>query len=131
MSLEDEEFLGTDNRSGQGGQSLYVTWDAEESHDNVLYIAWQGARWSGGGDLFIYLDVDTSVPPNPDPNGTTTGYSYGYTQTYTLPFRADYVLWIEDGETWGLKEWSAGESAWVTFRIEPHTNPVLKPKMQI
>lgn len=36
MSLEDEEFLGTDNRSGQGGQSLYVTWDAEESHDNVL-----------------------------------------------------------------------------------------------
>lgn len=71
------------------------------------------------------------MPPNPDPNGTTTGYSYGYTQTYTLPFRADYVLWVEDGETWGLKEWSAGESAWVTFRIEPHTNPVLKPKMQI
>jgi len=113
--IEDEELLGTDNRSGQGGQSFYVTWDAEEGHDNVLYIAWQGARWNGGGDLFVYLDVDTSLPPGPDPDGTTIGYSYGYTQTYTLPFKADYVLWVEDGETWGLKEWSG--SAWVTATL--------------
>lgn len=103
--IEDEEFLGSDNRAGQGDQSFYVTWDADNK--DVLYLAWQGARWASDGDLFIYLDTDAG--------GTATGYAYGYTQTYTLPFSADYLLWVEDDETWGLRHWSG--SAWVTVTL--------------
>ncbi len=105
-------LLGADRRidrrqsSGRGAeQRLYGTWDHQ-----ALRLAWTGADWSGGGDLFLYLDT---VPGGT--STTFTPYTVPVSDTLvTLPpaLQADVLIWVQDSSTAGLLRWD--ESAWIT-----------------
>jgi hypothetical protein len=106
--------LGADRelaRYAQSGQALngiqrfYTTWNTD-----TLRLAWTGANWNSDGDLFIYF--------NTAPGGTHVAYDpYASTSVITLPVQggqpldADYLVWVEDGDTVTLMHWSG--SAWV------------------
>ena len=80
-SLSDwssDELLGIRNT-----KSAYLTWD-----NNSLYIAYSGTDFGVESDFFIYFDTIPSSGTN------ITKDWYGRHQ---LPFYADYLFWIENG----------------------------------
>lgn len=82
-------------------QKLYATWN-----DEALRLAWTGANWNTGGDLFAYLNVR--------PGGATAAFdpfSETPSGTILLPdgMAADYLVWVRDSATALLLEWNGGE----------------------
>ncbi len=77
---------------------FYISWNATH-----LFLGWNGTIWAGSGDLMIYL------------NTTNGGSAQGmdWSGVHTLPFSADYLFWIEDGNAgcFGLKKY---EASWVS-----------------
>ena len=74
-----------------------ISWN--ETH---LFIGWNGTSWTNSGDLMLYF------------NTTNGGSSQGvdWSGVHTLPFQADYLFWIEDGNAgcFGLKRY---ENGWI------------------
>jgi flagellin-like protein len=67
---------------------MRVTWDS-----NFMYIALVGPTF-GLTDGMLYLDTGAG--------GSSTGDNWHV--THTLPFEADYMLWIEDLNNWGIRK---------------------------
>jgi hypothetical protein len=90
-----------------GTQRFYATWntaDGFEATTDTLRLEWTGADWTTDGDLFIYLDTapgGTSVVH--DPYGS--GVSINLPAEGGQPMTADYLVWVEDGETAKLMAW--------------------------
>jgi len=85
------ELMGTQN-----GHSLYITWN-----DTHIFIGYTGCDFGGYGDLFIYFDsVNGGSNQTADWNGV-----------HTLPFYADYVFCVEDGNYYDLRYWNGTD--WV------------------
>ena len=70
------------------GAHMRVTWDA-----NFMYIMLAGPTFSLTDGMF-YLDTTAG--------GSSTGDNWHV--THTLPFEADYMLWIEDLNNWGVRK---------------------------
>ena len=70
------------------GAHMRVTWDA-----NFMYIALVGPTFSLTDGMF-YLDTTAG--------GSSTGDNWHV--THTVPFEADYMLWIEDLNNWGVRK---------------------------
>ena len=72
-------LLGRDRRSARmsglsnkPAQQLYASWDQK-----ALRLAWTGANWGAGGDLYIYLDTgaggtNETFSPHPVPETAST-----------------------------------------------------------
>lgn len=79
----DRSVMGLDTRNGEAGDTLHVYWDT-----TFLYIAFDGFD-AANQDFFVAADI----------NGDATGTDYadpwngGY---HFLPFKADYLLTVED-----------------------------------
>ncbi|HQI84959.1 MAG TPA: tandem-95 repeat protein [Anaerolineae bacterium] len=105
-------------------QALYASWDTE-----ALRLAWTGADWRTGGDLFIYLDTrdgGTSMLFNPYEAPAPTIYLPGVTPTSTVgAMAADYLVWVRDTDTALLLEWQGDYWDWVMtldgsqYRFQP------------
>ncbi len=81
--------------SGDGTNDMMVTYI--EGDD--LYIGLTGEDFTAS-DALIYLSVDGS--------GSSTGYNLG--GAHTLPYQANYVLWIDDADNYAL--YSYGFLGW-------------------
>ena len=88
------EWLDDDTRP-VNTQSLYATWDADNS-----FTAWQGADWATDGTMWLYYDLWDSA-------GTTMPVS----GTVTLPFEAEYAV-SYDGNN--ISSWEFESGAWTT-----------------
>lgn len=95
------------SRTAEGGaglraeQRLYTTWG-----EAALRMAWDGADWSGDGDLFVYLDTAAG--------GATAAHNpFGAPATIALPagLGADWLLWVRERDTAELLRWDG--AAWV------------------
>jgi hypothetical protein len=85
-------------------QALYVSWNADN-----LRLTWSGANWDGDGDLFIYLDTG--------PGGAGAAYN-PYADALPavgLGITANYLLWVEDGDTATLLNWNG--ATWVVDTV--------------
>ncbi|MFH1632590.1 MAG: LamG-like jellyroll fold domain-containing protein [Chloroflexota bacterium] len=95
--------LGIDRRANRiygniPAQELFASWNA-----GALRLAWIGGNWYADGDLFLYLDTAAG--------GTNQVYDpFGATYDITLPdgMLADYLVWVQDGETASLLHWEGG-----------------------
>jgi FlaG/FlaF family flagellin (archaellin) len=81
--------------SGDGTNDMLVTY----IEGDKLYIGLTGEDFSNS-DALIYLSVDGS--------GNSTGYNLG--GAHTLPYQANYVLWIDDDANFAL--YSYGFLGW-------------------
>ena len=121
-------------------QKFYATWNSDPSTGSgqALRLAWEGANWDYEGDLFIYLDTTsggattlynpytatmtgtTIYLPGNFPSVDTSGWpefeQIRHTQLITPllseAMQADYLVWVEDGDTATLMTWNG--SAWIT-----------------
>lgn len=87
-------LVGTDN-----SVSLYTYWDT-----NFLYIGIQGIDLAGtGGDFFVAIDTDGF-------NGGSYQSSVWDNRTHYMPFKADYILCIDNGSYQAVRKWTG--SSW-------------------
>ena len=107
-------FNAPDSAALKAVQRFFLSWD-----ETALRLAWTGADWNSNGDLYIYLD--TAV------GGTSEAHNpYGDGVTITLPSEngeqldADYLLWVEDGQTVTLLSWDG--TAWIVDQVVPAAN---------
>ena len=70
------------------GAHLRVTWDS-----NYMFMSLVGPTFVTTDGLF-YMDTA--------PGGSSTGYNWH--SQHTLPIKADYMLWMEDLNNWGLRK---------------------------
>jgi hypothetical protein len=70
------------------GAHLRVTWDS-----NYMFMSLIGPTFVTTDGLF-YMDTG--------PGGSSTGYNWH--SQHTLPIKADYMLWMEDLNNWGLRK---------------------------
>jgi hypothetical protein len=70
------------------GAHLRVTWDS-----NYMFMSLIGPTFVTTDGLF-YMDTA--------PGGSSTGYNWH--SQHTLPIKADYMLWMEDLNNWGLRK---------------------------
>jgi len=80
------------NQQTQGAQVWYMTWD-----NTNLYVGVSNANTAEG--TVMYFDTDVLAPINSgvNANGTLIGQAYDNTNFANLPFRADLVLYVNNG----------------------------------
>jgi flagellin-like protein len=84
----DDMMPGAVAVNASTGAHMRVTWDS-----NFMYIALIGPTF-GLTDGMLYLDTGAG--------GSSSGDNWHV--THTLPFEADYMLWIEDLNNWGIRK---------------------------
>lgn len=98
-------------------QRLFMSWDSSN-----LRLTWSGANWNDSGDLQIYLDAGSGGATTPDGGAA-----------FVLPFAADYLLWVEDDDSAGLRQWDGAAwsdvAGWPAadgsqFRIDARLDPM-------
>ncbi|MEM2900389.1 MAG: Ig-like domain-containing protein, partial [Thermoplasmata archaeon] len=71
-------------------------------NETYLFLGWNGTNWASSGDLMFYINTT---------NGGSS-QTLDWSGIHTLPFQADYLFWIEDGNEgcYGLKKY---ENGWI------------------
>lgn len=92
-----DERLGTSSSS-----TFHLTWNASHLSFGISDQDWEDTDGGEDGDLMIYLDTA--------PGGTRE--TVNWDGTNTLPFEADWLFALEDGEYHNLRLYNGSTSAW-------------------